>query len=83
MFTLETDFRDITNELGPDELQYLFYNLGISLTDIKHAEQSADTTDYRLKARKVLIFWRQRTTGPKATRGALLEAKLKSYKSGI
>ena len=72
----EDDFRDITNELGPDELQHLFHNLGISQRDIEHAERSADTSDTRLKARAVLIWWKK-TKGQDATLEALLEAKSK------
>ena len=72
----DTDFRDITDELGPDELQHLFHNLGISQRDIEHAEKSADTTDTRLRARAVLRWWRQ-TQGRAATLEALLAAKRK------
>ena len=70
----ESDFRKVTNELGPDELQHLFHNLGIPQRDIEHAEKSADTTDTRLKARAVLRRWKQ-TKGRAATREVLLEAK--------
>ena len=72
----EDEFRDVTNELGPDELHHLFHNLGISQRDIEHAERSADTPDTRLKARAVLIWWKQ-TKGRDATLEALLEAKSK------
>ena len=72
----EADFRDISNEFSPDELQHLFHNLGISQRDIEHAEKSADTTDTRLKARAVLIWWKK-TRGRAATLEALLEAKRK------
>ena len=70
----EADFRDITEELGPDELQRLFHNLGISQRDIEHAEKSADTTDTRLTARAVLRQWKKKQ-GSDATLEALLEAK--------
>ena len=72
----ENDFRDITDQLGPDELHHLFYNLGISKRDVEHAEKSADTTDTRLKAIAVLIRWRK-MKGRDATLEALLEAKRK------
>ena len=72
----EDDFRDITNELGPDELYHLFDNLGISHRDIEHAERSADTSDTRLKARAVLRWWKQ-TNGQGATLEVLCEAKEK------
>ena len=79
----ETDFRDITDELGPDELHHLFYNLGISKRDVEHAEKSADTSDTRLKAMAVLVWWRK-TKGKDATLEALLEAKRKlGSKKGI
>ena len=70
----EADFRDITEELGPSELQRLFHNLGISQRDIEHAEVSANTTDSRLKARAVLIEWKK-NKGRDASLEALLEAK--------
>ena len=70
----EEDFRKITDELGPDELQHLFHNLGITQRDIEHAERSANTTDTRLKARAVLGWWKK-TTGRAATRETLFEAK--------
>ena len=72
----EADFRDITDELGPNELRHLFHNLGISQRDIEHAEESANTSDTRLKARAVLRWWKQ-TKGWAATLEALLEAKRK------
>ena len=71
----ESDFHEITNELGPDELQHLFHNLGMKQRDIKHAE-SADITDTRLKARAALRCWKQ-AQGRNATREALFEAKSK------
>ena len=64
----------ITDALGPDELQRLFCNLGINDRDIQHAEKSADTTDTRLKARAVLVWWKK-TQGKNATLDLLLEAK--------
>ena len=70
----EEDLRDITNSLGPDELKHLFLNLGISQRDIEHAEMSAGTTDTRLKAFAVLIWWRKKE-GKKATHEKVLEAK--------
>ena len=72
----ENDFRIITEELGPNELQHLFHNLGISQRDIEHAEVSASTTDTRLKARAVLRWWKQ-TQGTAATLEALQDAKRK------
>ena len=72
----ESDFLKITNELGPDELQHLFLNLGISQRDIEHAERSANTTDTRLKAMKVLQWWRK-TEGKDATLAKLIDAKTK------
>ena len=69
----ESDFRKVTNQLGPDELQHLFHNLGIPQRDIEHVEKSADTTDTRLKARAVLRWWKQ-TKGRAATLQVLLEA---------
>ena len=74
--TSESDIYDITDELVPDELQLLFYNLGISQRDIEHAEKSADTVDTRLKARAVLTFWKK-INGRKATREVLFEARRK------
>ena len=74
----ESDFRDITNELGPYELQHLFHNLGISQRDIEHAEISANTTDTRLKARAVLLWWKK-TQGSNATLEALSKAKMKLF----
>ena len=70
----EQDFREVTDELGPDELRHLFHILGISERDIEHAERSADTPDTRLKARAVLRWWKQ-TKGRDATHESLLEAK--------
>ena len=70
----EEDFRKITDDLGPDELQHLFHNLGIKQRDIEHAEKSADTTDTRLKAQAVLRWWKK-TKGKSATREALFMAK--------
>ena len=72
----EADFRDITEELGPNELQRLFHHLNISQRDIEHAEASANTTDTRLKARAVLIEWKKKQ-GRDATLEALHEAKRK------
>ena len=72
----QADFCDITNKLGPNQLQHLFHNLGISQRDIEHAEVSANTSDTRLKARAVLRWWKQ-TKGRDATREALFEAKRK------
>ena len=72
----ESDFHDITNELTRDELQHLFHNLGIKQQIIEHAEMGAYTTDYRNKAKRVLINWK-RIQGRNATREALLEAKNK------
>ena len=68
------DFSEVINALGPDELQHLFHNLGISQQDIEHAERSADTADTRLKAWAVLNWWKQ-TKGKDATCEALFEAK--------
>ena len=76
----DADFREITNTLGPDELQHLFHNLGISQCDIEHAERSADTPDTRLKARAVLVWWRKEK-GRDATKEALFDAKDKILKS--
>ena len=73
----ESDFCNVTNQLGPDELQLLFHNLGIPQRDIEHAEKSADTTDTRLKARAVLRWW-QKTKGKDATLETLLAAKRKT-----
>ena len=78
----ESDVLDITNELKSDELKHLFHNLGISQRDIQDVEKSADTTDFRSKARAVLIWWKQ-TKGPTATRGALHEAKRKIFNAGM
>ena len=78
----ESDYHDITDELGSDELQHLFHNLGISQQDIERVERNADTTDYRSKARAVLEWWKKRE-GRYATSEALHEAKLKSFESGI
>ena len=72
----EKDIRDITHELGPDELRHLFGKLGISHRDIDHAERSADTPDTRLRAQAVLRWWRKKK-GHLATIEALLEAKSK------
>ena len=70
----EADFVQLTNALGPDDLQHLFHNLGIEQRDIEHAERSVDTLDTRLKARAVLRRWKQ-ANGKDATREALLQAK--------
>ena len=78
----ESDFRHITNELGPDELQRLFHNLSIPMTDIECAERNAYTTDTRVKARVVLDWWR-RKVGAAATRIALFEAKRRINPPGI
>ena len=72
----EADFRDIVEELGPNELQHLFHHLNIPQRDIEHAEASANTTDTRLKARAVLIEWKKKQ-GRDATLEALHEAKRK------
>ena len=72
----DSDFLELTNELGPDELHHLFHELGISQRDIEHAERSVDTPDTRLKARAVLHWWR-RTSGSDATRDTLMKAKRK------
>ena len=71
----ESDFIKITNELGPDELQHLFHNLGIPQRDIEHAERSADTTDTRLRARAVLGWWKKKE-GRSATIDRLIHAKM-------
>ena len=76
----EEDFCKITDDLGPDELQHLFHNLGIKQRDIDHAEKSADTTDTRLKAQAVLRWWKK-TKGTAATREALYQAK-RNIRSG-
>ena len=76
----ESDFRNVTDQLGPDELQLLFHNLGILQRDIEHAEKSADTTDTRLKAWAVLRWWKK-TQGRAATREVLFEAKRKTSSS--
>ena len=83
MATLATsdDFRKVTNELGPDELRHLFYNLRIPERDIEHAERSADTSDTRLKAISVLNWWKK-TEGKEATHEKLLEAKRNIDKTG-
>ena len=70
----EKDFRDLTNELGPDELQHLYHNLCIPQRDVEHAEKSVNTDDTRLKARAVLRRWKQ-AKGRDATFEVLSEAK--------
>ena len=70
----ESDFGEVIEELGPDELQHLFHLLGIKQRDIEHAEKSADTTDTRLKARAVLCYW-IKSEGRDATREALFAAR--------
>ena len=70
----ERDICEATNELGPYELRHLFHNLGMSDSDIEHAERSADTYDTRLQARAVLRLWKK-INGRVATREALLEAR--------
>ena len=77
----EQDICGVTDALGPDELQFLFHNLGINQRDIDVAEKEADTTNPRLKARAVLRWWRQ-TKGREATREALDEAKEKAFVQG-
>ena len=72
----ESDFRDVTNELGPDELQHLFHYLDIPQRDIEHAAERAHTNDARLKAHAVLCDWKK-SKGREATREALFEAKRK------
>ena len=70
----DSDIQKAVDELGPNELQHLFRNLGISQRDIEHAEVSADTKDTRLKAGAVLRWWKK-TKGKDATREVLLKAK--------
>ena len=74
----DSDFDEVINELGPDDLQRLFYYLGLDERDIEHAEASANTTDSRLKARKVLSQWRK-IKGNEATVQALKDAKDKIF----
>ena len=77
----EQDIRKVTDDLGPDELQFLFHNLDIEQRDIDVAEKEADTTNPRLKARAVLRWW-MKTKGKDATREALDEAKEKALLQG-
>ena len=77
----ESDFDEVIEELGPDELQHLFHLLGIKQRDIEHAERSANTPDTRLKARAVLCDWKK-SGGRDATRKALFEAKDKLLNRG-
>ena len=74
----ESDFGEVIEELGPDELHHLFHILGIKQRDIEHAERSANTNDTRLKARAVLCDWKK-SSGRDATREALFEAKDKVF----
>ena len=46
----EQEIFEVTKQLGPDELKYLYYNLEIPQRDIDNEEKAADTTDPRLKA---------------------------------
>ena len=75
------DFTEVTDALGPDELQFLLHNLDINQRDIEVFGKAADTTDPRLKARAVLCHWKS-TRGRAATRGALFEAKRKAILQG-
>ena len=69
----DADFGDITKVLGKDDLQNLFYALGLLHQDIEKAERSADTKDVNLCAKEVLRFWRKQN-GHLATRKAVIEA---------
>ena len=73
----EQDIREVTDDLGPDELKFLYHNLDIKQRDIDVAEKEADSTNPRLKARAVLRWW-MKTKGREATREALYEAKEKA-----
>ena len=73
----EADFSDITEALGKDELQAFFHTLGLPHRDIEKAECDAGTLNVNLRARSVLLFWRQ-TNGDLATRHAVLQALQKN-----
>ena len=72
----ESNFDDIIQTLGPDELRKLFHALSIKQYDIEKAERRANTDDVDLKARAVLRWWKK-TNGRKATRDVILEALAK------
>ena len=69
----EVDFGDVTNQLDSDDLHELFYALDIKKHCFDKDEKNADSTHPDLKAKEVLISWRNHE-GHNATRQALLDA---------
>ncbi|XP_072022993.1 uncharacterized protein [Amphiura filiformis] len=71
----ETDLSDVARkaELGWDDLNHIFVELGLKGPDIENAVRKADTKDFQLQSINVLRFWRH-TNGEGATREAIIEA---------
>ena len=76
----DEDIKKVSIELGPDELKYLYDNLGLKPHKVQHAEASAGTDDTILKARAVLRWWRQEEASG-ATREALFGERDKILES--
>ena len=69
----ENHFRDVTQLLGPDDLQQLYHALNLTYSDVEKEERNADTTDVNIRALHVLRLWRNRL-GRNATRKTILDA---------
>ena len=71
----DKDIRDVARkaELTYADLHHLYGELELSHAEIENQERIADTKDFMLQAKHVLIFWRQKK-GKEATRVKLLTA---------
>ena len=69
----QSDFVDVIQLLGPDDLKKLFYALDIKQRDIQVADRSSMSPEEDLWAIQVFQKWKE-NTGGKATRKLILDA---------
>ena len=73
----ETDIGEVAKLIGAqDDVKTLYAHLGMKNRDVRGAEQEANTTEPTVKARNVLLKWRQ-MNGKKATRDEITKAMAK------
>lgn len=69
----DLNITDVVNELETKHLKSLYEQLGLKHHEVENEEKSADTTDPKSKAKKVLFKWRQ-MKGQAASRQRILVA---------
>ena len=71
----DKDIHDVASKakLCHDDLQHLFWELGLESHEIEVAQRLDDTRDFKLQAMKVLKSWKSKCGG-EATRKAVISA---------